>query len=69
MTKYTIDGKVFVKESDIRDYATSYGTNAKGRDGKGAKHDFRLVAGAYQLPLIQLIELFERTGHTVEIDE
>lgn len=54
-----IDGKRCETEKDVRDYAFNYTKN-------GFKQDFRLASGAYKLPFIQLLELLDSTGHTVE---
>jgi len=56
---WKINGTICVDEKAVRDYAFNY-------TKKGFNQDFRLVNGAYKLPLIQLIELFEKLGHTVE---
>ncbi len=56
-----IDGVRCETEKAVRDYAFNFTSG----DGK-FKQDFRLAAGAYSLPLIQVIELLNSTGHTVE---
>lgn len=54
-----IDGVRCETEQAVRDYAFNY-------TKKGFKQDFRLASQAYKLPLIQLIELLDSTGHSVE---
>lgn len=54
-----IDGVRCETEQAVRDYAFNYTKN-------GFKQDFRLASNAYKLPLIQLIEILNSTGHTVE---
>lgn len=56
---YIIDGVRCETEKDVREYAFNYTKN-------GFKQDFRLASQAYKLPLIQLVELLDSTGHTVE---
>lgn len=53
-----IDGVRCETEKAVRDYAFNY-------TKQGFKQDFRLASQAYRLPLIQLIELLDSTGHTV----
>lgn len=56
---YKIDGVVCMGEKAVRDYCFNYTI-------KGFRQDFRLASAAYRLPVIQLIELLNSTGHTVE---
>lgn len=56
---YKIDGVDCKNESAIRDYCFNFTKS-------GFKQDFRLASQAYKLPIIQLIEILEATGHTVE---
>lgn len=56
---YKIDGVACVGEQAIRDYCFNYVE-------KGFKQDFRLASQAYKLPVIQLIEMLNATGHSVE---
>lgn len=53
-----IDGVLCETEQAVRDHAFNY-TKA------GFKQDFRLAAGAYKLPFVQLLELLDSTGHTI----
>lgn len=54
-----IDGVLCETEKDVRDYAFNY-------TKQGFKQDFRLASNAYKVPLIQLIEILNATGHTVQ---
>jgi len=53
-----IDGVRCEDEQAVRDYAFNYVK-------QGFKQDFRLAAGAYKLPFIQLVELLDTTGHEI----
>lgn len=57
---YVVDGHQLRGEQAVRNYCINY-TRA------GFKQDFRLANGARKMSLQQLIELLERTGHSVEI--
>jgi hypothetical protein len=54
-----IDGVRCETEQAVRDYAFNY-------TKEGFKQDFRLASQANKLPFIQLIELLDSTGHTVQ---
>lgn len=54
-----IDGVRCETEQAVRDYAFNYVK-------QGFKQDFRLASSAYKVPLIQLIEILNATGHTVD---
>lgn len=54
-----IDGVRCETEKAVRDYAFNYTKS-------GFKQDFRLASGAYKLPFVQLLELLDSTGHTIQ---
>ena len=54
-----IDGVRCETEKAVRDYAFNY-------TKQGFKQDFRLASQAYKLPFIQLIELLDSTGHSIQ---
>lgn len=55
---YIIDGVRCETEQSVRDYCYNY-------TKQGFKQDFRLASNAYKLPIINLIEILQSTGHTV----
>lgn len=68
MPTYIIDGVQCVGEQAVRDYCFNYvDPTVKHRTApNGFKQDFRLASIAYTAPIAKLIEVLERTGHTVE---
>lgn len=56
-----IDGVRCETEEAVRNFA--FNITVKGSP---FKQDFRIASQAYKLPLIQLIELLDSTGHTVQ---
>lgn len=55
-----IDGVRCEDEKAVRDYCFNW------TKPNGFQQDIRLARHAYSAPLIQLIELLESTGHSVE---
>lgn len=60
---YIIDGKRFTEEDQIRDYAFNY-----TKPNRPFQQDMRLAKIAYNAPLVTIIETFEATGHSVEVE-
>lgn len=54
-----IDGVRCETEQAVRDHAFNY-------TKQGFKQDYRLASQAYKLPFMQLLELLDSTGHTIE---
>lgn len=57
---YQIDGVQCIGEQAIRDRCFNLADSTKT-----FKQDFRLASQAYKLPVIQLVEILEATGHEV----